>query len=173
MDLLTFISTAIESLAWPVVVIAALCLFRPPLTALINAIKDAKFKVSTGDTTLEGELNTVRQKLEKVSEKQLAEPIKQLASSSPARAIEESWLELKKTAAGSISETTEMAPLKIADMLVDKNILTRREAEAFYKLFEINDEVTKPGSRYVTDPSSASAYGSLAQTLSEKIRKNT
>jgi hypothetical protein len=134
---MTFTSKAIESLAWPVVLVAVLWLFRPPLTALINAIKDAKFKVSKGDTTIEGELNTVREKLEKVQEKQLPEPIKQLVSSSPARAIEESWRGLEKTAATSLSATMVMAPLKMADALVDKNILNQREAEAFYKLFEI------------------------------------
>ncbi len=173
MDLLTFFSKAIESLAWPAVVVVALWLFRSPLTALLEAIKDAKFKISKGETTIEGELNTVREKLPSAPAKPLPEPIKQLVIKSPPRAIEEMWVDLEKTAAKSLSATTQLAPLKIADMLVDRNILNQQEAEAFYRLYEIKDEVTKPGSRFVTDVSSASTYGSLAQTLSEKIKKRT
>lgn len=171
MDLMTFISKAIEDLAWPAVVVMVLCLFRSPLTDLINTIKDAKFKLSKGEMILEGELSTVREKIEKVQEKQLPEQIKQLASSSPKQAIEESWRDLQAAAVKSVAATPATAPLKIADMLIDKNILTEPEAEAFFKLFEINEQIARPQSRYVTAPGSASDYSSLALTLSDKISK--
>lgn len=59
MVILTFLSKVIKGRAW--LVIFALLLFRP--------IEHAKFKVSNGETIIEGELNTVCEKLEKVPEK--------------------------------------------------------------------------------------------------------
>jgi hypothetical protein len=59
MVILTFLSKVIKGRAW--LVIFALLLFRP--------IEHAKFNVSNGETIIEGELNTVCEKLEKVPEK--------------------------------------------------------------------------------------------------------
>lgn len=171
MDFLTFLSNVIENLAWPGVVIGAFLLFRKPLTELLNAIKEAKFRIERGGTTIEGELNTVRQKVPGVSEQTVPEHVKKLATSSPAQAIETSWHDLEESATAAASISMGMSPIKIADTLIDKQILDEHEAEAFYRLYEIKDEATRPGTGLVTDVSSASAYSSIAYTLSEKIKQ--
>ncbi len=173
MDILTFLSKAIESLAWPGVIIVALFLFRTPISSLLDAIKEAKLKIAKkkGGLTIEGELNTVREKLEKAPSKALPEPVKKLAATSPTQAIETSWRDLEQSATATMSVATHMSPLKIADMLLDRKILNENEAEAFYKLYEIKSEATKPESAFTTDVSSAATYSSLAYTLSEKIKK--
>ncbi|CAN5844199.1 hypothetical protein BH20PSE1_BH20PSE1_17050 [soil metagenome] len=167
LDFLTFLSKAVDSLAWPAAVLAALWFFRTPFVALLEAIKEAKFKIASGGTTIEGELNTVREKLEKGP----AGQVKKLVSASPTKAIETSWQELEQSAAASLSVSTQLAPLRIADLLLEKDILNEKEAEAFYKLYEIKDEATRPNSKFLTDVSSASTYSSLAHTLSEKIKQ--
>lgn len=171
MDILTFLSKAIENLSWPIVVVTVLWLFRSPFTALLNAIKDAKFKISRGETTIEGELNTVREKIKKVSEKPLPERVKKSISESPIQAIESSWRDLEQTATATVAVSTPLSLLKIADLLIDKNFLSEKEAEAFYRLYEIKDEATKPCSRYITDAGSALTYSNLAYTLSERIKE--
>src|SRR5450759_3819723 len=153
MDILTFITKVVESIAWPVVVVAVLTLFRSPITDLINAIKDAKFKYSKGETTIEGELNTVRKKLGAAAKTFLPELVKKLEAASPSETIEKSWHDLEQTAASSMAISSQISPFRIADMLVDKSILSEKEAEAFYRLYEIKDEVTKPDSSFVTDVS--------------------
>ena len=44
MDVVTFISKAIESLAWPSFVLFALYLFREPLSVIIQSLKRIKYK---------------------------------------------------------------------------------------------------------------------------------
>jgi hypothetical protein len=172
MDFLTFVSNLIETIAWPSVVIAILVLFRTPITELINAIKEAKFKITKGETTIEGELNTVRKKMGEVKATSVPEKVEKLIAKSPQKAIESSWDDLVQTTSASLSlSTAAMAPLKMADTLVEERILSESEAEAFFKLYEIKDELLKPDSRFITDVSSASNYSSLAYALSDKIKE--
>lgn len=176
MDILTFVSKAIENLAWPIVLITSLWLFRLPLSALLDAIKEAKLKIARekGGITIEGELNTIREKIEKSPEKALPDHVQKLVASSPKRAIEESWRDLEQSATAAIPVSTTLptitTPIKIADMLLDKKILNQNEAEAFLKLYELKTYATKPGSMYVTDTSTATAYSNLAYSLAEKFK---
>jgi hypothetical protein len=170
-DFLTFLSKVVDSLAWPAMFLTALWLFRTSLVALLEAIKEAKFKIASGGTTIEGELNTVREKLEKGLAKPVPEQLEKLVSTSPTKAVETSWQELKQSAAASLSVSTQSPPLRIADLLLEKDILNEKEAEAFYKLYEIEEEATRPNSKFLTDVSSASTYSSLAYALSEKIKQ--
>lgn len=170
MDFLTFLSNAIESLAWPGAIIAILWLFRDSLRRLIDAILSATFKYEKGDLTIAGELNTVREKLSSNIETEPPGDIRSLAESSPVKAIDKSWHDLEASATSATSISTSVSPIKIADTLIDKNILSESEAEAFYKLYEIQEAATKPDSTIITDASSASAYSGIAYGLSKKIK---
>jgi len=170
MDVLTFLAKVIDSVAWPAVVVTILWLFRPPLISLINAIKEAKFKIFRGETTIEGELNTVREKIEAAPKAALPDPIKQLATQSPNQAIERSWKNLEQTASAAVSASASLPVLRIADLLIENKVLEAPEAEAFFKLYEIQKEAIRPEGRYVADVSSATSYGSLAYALSKRIK---
>ena len=170
MDILKFLSTVIGYLAWPIVVVSMLCLFRSPLTELINAIKEAKFKISKGETTIEAELNTVHEIIQEVPI--ISKEAKKIAVESPTKVIEYSWKELEN-ALNSKSISTALPPMKIAVSLVDKYILDEREAEAFYKLSEIKDKALKPEYKYMFDVSSASTYSSLATSMADIITKKS
>jgi hypothetical protein len=170
MDALTFASKAIESLVWPAVVLVVLFGFRAPISGLIDAIKEAKFKVKTGSTTIEGTLGTIREKLKKALTRPLPPPMKDLVESNPVEAIDASWRSLETTANSSVSAGIQIAPIKLAGLLLEKNVLSEDEADAFYKLYEIRNEVKTPGAPVVSNVSSAS-YSSLANALTETIKK--
>lgn len=169
MDLLTFLSNIIDSLAWPGVIITTLWIFRQPLSQLIDAIRNAKFKYEKGGISIEGELNTVREKAPSIVEQEPPEDIRNLAISSPVKAIDKSWHDLEASATTAASISTSVPPIKIADTLIDQKILTQSEAEAFYKMYEIQEAATKPCSKVITDASSASAYSGIAHGLTAKI----
>ncbi|MCU7883827.1 MAG: hypothetical protein KZQ82_06460 [Candidatus Thiodiazotropha sp. (ex Lucinoma annulata)] len=169
MDFLTFLANIIDNLAWPGLIFATLWLFKVPLGLLIDAIRNAKFKYIRGETSIEGELNTIREMNPSIEEREPPDNVKTLAESSPLKAISESWRKLEASASTATAMPSFEPPIKIADTLIDKNILSISETEAFYKLFEIQKEVTKPDSRLITDVSSASTYSSIAYGLSDKI----
>lgn len=170
MDILTFLSNVIDGLAWPGSLLVALWLFRRPLSSLIDAVRNAKFRYAKGETSIEGELETIREKVPTLPQTQPPHEVRGLSQSSPLQAIDKSWEHLEASAIAAASISMPVLPLKVAGTLIDKNILTPTEAEAFYRMYEIRKEVTKPGTRFITDTSSASAYSSLAYGLSERIR---
>lgn len=54
----------IRALAWPVVVVLAILLFRGPLTRLIDAIEN--FKLKAGNVEVEGSIASARRAIEKI-----------------------------------------------------------------------------------------------------------
>lgn len=146
------------------------CDISRPITELIRVIKDAKFKIEKNGITLEGELSIAHQKVPNASINKVPKDIKDLATSSPNKAIERSWHDLEESATAAASISTQISPIKLADTLIDKSILTEPEAEALYQLHEIQQQVKSPSSKFITDVSSASNYSSIAYSLTEKIR---
>ena len=110
-----------------------------------------------------------REKVPGASEKKVPQDVKALATSSPVKAIERSWHDLEESATAAASITTHVSPIKLAGTLIDKSILTEQEAQALYQLHEIQQQVIKPGTKIITDVSSASNYSNIAYALSEKI----
>lgn len=169
MDFLTFLSNIINSVALPGSILVALWIFRIPLTELLNAITNAKFRYSKGETTIEAELNALREKTPSIQEIDPPEEILNLVKTSPTKAINRSWKDLEASATAAASVSTPSSPIKIADMLLDKNILSQNEAEAFYKMHEIQEATTHSDSKFITDVSSASLYSGIAYGLTQKI----
>lgn len=169
MDIFTFLLKAIELLVWPAVVVFLLYLFREPLADLLDALRHATLKYKKGDTTLEAKLDTVRNKLPTTLPKRIPKRVEELAKSSPPMAVESSWYELADRARTSVAASDQVAPLNLASLLMQRGKLSENEAGAFYRLFELKDEVTRPGSTVVTDVSSATSYGRIAYALADKI----
>lgn len=171
MDILTFLTKVIDSLVWPIVVVAALGLFRAPLSALIDSLRNATLKWKKGDSTFEARLDTVRKELkdvtatasQKVTPPPAVEPSQQI--------IEKSWRELESTAASTLSTSGGVPPLKLANMLLERKILNEKEADAFYRLYELRTDALTSNSGTYTDVSSGSAFSSVAGSLAYEIKK--
>jgi len=169
LDGLTFLLKALEVLRWPVFFGVFIIFFRVPLSRLIDALRTATIQYKSEKTTLEAKLETVREVLGPTPLKPAPKKIEELARESPPKAVEVAWNDLYDRARASLSATGKMAPIDVAGLLSSRHILLENEAIAFYKLFELKDEVTKPGSPVATDTSSSAAYGTIAHTLAERI----
>jgi len=169
MDFFTFISNVVDSLAWPGLIFMALWIFKKPLGELIDAIKNAKFKIEKNGTTVEAELFTVRKSLEGLKVKQAPSDIKKLSESSPAEAINISWKNLEQKAKEAALSSNEASPIEIAGTLINKKIFSPEEGNAFYKMYEIREKAKESGGKEITDVSSASTYSDIAFGLSKKI----
>lgn len=169
MDILTFLSSIIDSLAWPGFIFGVIWFFRMPLAKLIDAIRDATFKYNKGDISVEVQLNTVREKAPSIEAQTPPQEVSKLVKSSPSEAIDRAWQLLEVSASAATSTSMPAPPLKIAEALMESQIFTPNEAEAFYKMYEIREEANKPHRKPYTDVSSASAYTDLAYGMQKSI----
>ncbi|PZN71654.1 MAG: hypothetical protein DM484_25895 [Candidatus Methylumidiphilus alinenensis] len=97
MDKLTFISEIIKSLAWPLVAITGICVFRNEIKRLISKIK--KGKIGTSEFEFEKELEVLSEKTFKTENPpKITEREKALAASDPNGAIIKTWLEIEHSA---------------------------------------------------------------------------
>ena len=164
MDIITFLSKVIDSLAWPGVVMLLAYMFRLPLTNLINRIRSIykegnKFGLKLGSMT---------QSNPDASEKNVPEEVKSLSRKLPIKAVEKSWETLEDTAVGATQISMPSSLTTIAGTLVNNNILTKQEAEIFFELGNLKDEALS-GKEIITDVSSGS-YANIAYTLAGKIK---
>jgi hypothetical protein len=118
-------------------------------------------------TSIETELDTIREKTPSIPETKLPTEVQSLAKTSPLEAVDKSWKHLRDRAAEVASVESSVTPIKIADVLIDKGVLNRNEAEAFYRMYQIQENALKMDC--FTDVSSATTYSGIAYGLSEKI----
>ena len=148
MDILTFISSIITSIAWPTAVFGVAFLLRGKISELIPLIKKLKYK--------EFELEFA-QALEDIKRKEADLPVQSnskrledlslLAELSPRAAILESWLAVEVAVLQlglksdiSSEHVTSSNSGKIAYVLEARSIITKEEANLFKKLRELRNK---------------------------------
>lgn len=144
MDILTFISEIIRTLAWPIVVLIIFITLRNPLSRVISLLDRMKYK------DLELEFGRKMEELAKEAKKELPKLVKtdkakehlyDLAKVSPRSAILEAWLLVEEAAISKIekkkvkiSAATKKSPLGLAQTLANNNILDDQKQQIFNKL---------------------------------------
>ncbi len=164
MDILTFISNLIDTLAWPIVVIFIAFIFRSPLTNLINRIRSVE---KDGDK-YRVDLDKATKDIKDISEKNVPREVQTLVHESPKEALQRSWVDLETSASSATNLSLGSSPLKIADTLVATNYLSENEGQAYYELAKLKNEALGEKT-YITD-STSGYYASVAYTLANKIK---
>jgi len=186
MGWLTFISSVISSLAWPVTVIVAFFLLKNNLGSLFPFIERLKYK----DFELE-----FRKSIEKLVEKsktaipapveehrsspasQLRDRLFNIAEISSRSAIIEAWLQVESAAADVIENrklTTSfkrtIAPLRFAELLSRNEILDSSQMEIFHKLRDLRNKAVHIGdATFILEE--VAEYIDLALSLASEIRR--
>lgn len=183
MDLLTFIASIVESLAWPGVVIGALLYLRKELPGIMRSIRKFKYK------DVEVEFGIAAKAL--AEETKIAVPesshdlllrgqsfdaienrLKSLSELAPRAAILEAWLLVEATAADYLRLHAEVklsslaGPMRLFDGLRQVGILTPPQEAAFEKLRKLrNDAVHIPEAEFT--PTAVANYieSALAMAL--------
>ncbi len=164
MDILTFLSKIFESLSWPGTVLLLAWFFRNPVTNLINRIRSFHKEGDKFSVKLDAAIQSVPD----ASEKHIPDDVKSLTHQLPIKAVEKSWEALEETATYATQISMSPSLSKIADTLINKDLLTKQEAKTFYDLGKLKDEALS-GNAVITDVSSGS-YASIAYTLADKIK---
>jgi hypothetical protein len=151
MDDLTFFANIISSLAWPIVVIVAIVIYRVPISQVILSLKRIKYQDLELD--FEKELAQLKSEVEQVAIPQAEEPnrgrelpaatslqsqIEQVASISPASAVALAWAavdsELQKAImrlAISPDYPPHLSPLRHIELLKEQKLI---DAEMYHIL---------------------------------------
>ena len=185
MNWLQFIAAVVDSVVWPIVVIAVFLLLKNQLPILFPFVERLKYK------GLEVEFRESVQQLSEQShsalpalvfDEQTDEPrnrLYALAEVSPRSAILEAWLEVEAAAAKSLQikepslapKVRMAAPLRIGNMLTRHGILNEDQLLVFHRLRDLRNKAV-----HITDATfrlnEVSEYIGLAASLAAQIRKS-
>lgn len=158
MDVLTFISKIVESLAWPTIVAGVLVYFRKDFPSIGRSLKKLKVKdleVEFGNAVRELAVETERAVSQSIDERiaagsdedsAIAKRLFSIADVSPRAAILEAWLVVEAAAASALTKAgspairPEAGPLKIQVGLRQGGILTPPQEVAFDHLRRIRNQ---------------------------------
>jgi hypothetical protein len=184
MDTLTFVSSLVGSLVWPVVVIVLLVLLRPRLEGLADRLQELSLPGGT-KAKFEKRLDAARRESEKVSaggrsakrksgsdKSLLNDPYVALATSHPDLAILESFKEVEHV----IMEFWDKVPgvkkvwMDALQPLVSEGLLSAPDIDLFHHVRILRNLATHAGEKRITT-AEAIEYRSLCQTLSTRFRE--
>ena len=185
MNWLQFIATMVDSLAWPITVIAVVLLLKSRLPVLLSFVERLKYRgfeleFRKGVQQLLSEQS--RSALPALADEQTDEPrnrLYALAELSPRSAILLAWLEVEAAAAetlqikepGLAPKMRMAVPLRIGNMLTRNGILSADQLRVFYRLRELRNEAV-----HISDATfplnEVSEYIGLAASLAAQIRKS-
>ncbi|MFM4917770.1 hypothetical protein NRL00_09465 [Aeromonas dhakensis] len=157
MDYLTFISKAIESLAWPVTIITLIFLIRKELPEIVRLLrrfkyKDIELEFGAATKAIANEIKEVVPAIQKnmkiagMSKSEIKLRLDAIAELAPRAAILEAWLQVEAAAADVIRQkglgasTPYPAPLRLRESLQKSGILNTRQLAIFEQLRTLRNE---------------------------------
>ncbi len=181
MDWLTFITKLVEALAWPVVVLIAVSLFRQPIIDLIPTLRRFRYK--------EFEMEFGRELLEtqhRVAVIRPTEPqvrladvetfarLHHVAAAAPSAAVLEAWREVERATAevaSSYGLTATGGSWELFLGLHNQKVLDSTEMEALEGLRKLRNKVAHARDGEVSE-AQALQYAEIALTMAERIRRS-
>ncbi|HFD32537.1 MAG TPA: hypothetical protein ENJ28_07550 [Gammaproteobacteria bacterium] len=184
MDWLTFFSSIVNSLAWPVTVVVIIWLLKDNISRIFPFIQ--KFKYKDFEIEFSRSIRELSEKSESAIEhppenlEYLVSPSKDklylLAEVSPRSAILEAWLLVEMAAVevikkqGLISKHRMMGPLKIGQYLRKAQVLNEEQLEIYNKLRHLRNQAV-----HVADTSfnldEVKEYIDLALSMAYQLEK--
>jgi len=184
MNILTFISDIVSSLAWPVTTIVLVALLRRPIVDLIPLLKKLKYKeleleFSQEISELKYEVETIaKEKGEKVSLVTAdSEPLLDLVSYSTRAAIMESWIAVESAAVETAAsfwgvpsgESFKNIP-QLGEYLLQCKAIDEKQLVVFNKLKQLRNKAAHAQDLNLSEKD-AKSYVQLASELAGYIRK--
>lgn len=184
MDLLTFLSDLVKSLAWPVTAVVLVVLLRKPIVELIPLLKRLKYKeleleFSQEVSELKAEADAIaKEKGEPPpSDVQGSEQLLDLVSFSARAAIMEAWLEVETAAVNTASSFWGVSSSgafknmpQLGEYLLQCKVIDKNQLAVFNKLWKLRNKAAHALELDLNE-SDARAYVKLATDLAQHIRK--
>ncbi|EDY82467.1 hypothetical protein VDG1235_2089 [Verrucomicrobiia bacterium DG1235] len=186
MDWKTFISSLIDSLAWPIAVVAILVFFHREISRLIPRITKFKHKDTEIDFTRQVEELSQKeeiktQRTEKKEDQLKAEfdHLVRLADVSPRSAVIESWRQLESSAAEALialdpdfSAYGPKNPLEVSRILRKKEVLSESEFRDFNKLRKLRNQAAH-ADEFDLSGTPVEAYIDISLTMANHLKRKS
>lgn len=189
MNLLQFISSLIDSLAWPATVFAIVCLLRRPLSNLIPGLRRLRYRDL--DVQFGHQVEAVQRELQKVPAPALPAPgrrspieralleeapgyYESIADVSPRAAVLEAWISFETSArsgASLLDLTQPDRPVPVHALLATlehEGIITESEAHALSKLRALRNELVHNADVHVS-AADATRYAATIRLVSQNL----
>lgn len=157
MDVLTFISQLVSTLAWPAVVVGAMLFLRRELPQLVASLRKLRFKeveVEFGEAAEQVAIETSSAvplpkpdtKLSGENEQDVEAQLNSIADLSPRAAVLEAWLRVEAAAVALIRKRGANAvgptpgPLRLRQALLQTNVLTPSQLGVYQSLHKLRNE---------------------------------
>ncbi|WP_338544714.1 hypothetical protein V6W80_15185 [Pseudomonas benzopyrenica] len=183
MDVLTFTSTTIKSLAWPTVVIFLVLMLKKPITEIVPLLRKLKYKeleIEFSDAVAELKAEASTSILDAgtptTPETQPQNRLLQLVNLSTRAAILEAWLEVE-TAAAAVASSFWNKPrmdtfrnyAKLGDYLLQCKVIDTKQLEIFNRLKELRNKAAHAEELNLSK-NDARSYVELASALAAHIK---
>lgn len=177
MDLLTFASKVIESLAWPIASVVLVALLRKEIGKLAPFLK--KLKAGPVEAEFERDVRALQESTPEPAKEASVKPtdtasknfLFQLAELHPRSAILESWVRVEAAARALLESKTIAAPkpsylpaARLAEPLAQHEFITQGQVTLFHELRRLRNEVAH-AQGFEPTFESARAYIDLASFL--------
>ena len=182
MDLLTFLSELIKSLAWPVTAIVLVILLRKSIIELIPLLKRLKYKeleleFSQEVTELKAEAEAIAKEKGEPSPSESSDQLLDLVSFSARAAIMEAWIEVESAAVTTASSFWGVSSSgafrnmpKLGEYLLQCNVIDQKQLSVFNKLRQLRNKAAHTQDLDLNE-NDARSYVQLASDLAKHIRK--
>jgi len=184
MDILTFISELIKSVAWPVTAVALVALLRKPIVELIPLLRRLKYKeleleFAQEILELKAEAAVIAQEKGEEAPSGSSTPsnLLNLVAFSTRAAIMEAWLEVESAAVsvassfwGQSSSDTFKNTQKLGEYLLQCKVIDEKQLDVFNKLRQLRNKATHAQELNLSE-NDARSYVQLASDLAKHIRK--
>jgi len=183
MDIYTFITKLVESLAWPISVIAILILLRNPIYQLIPLIR--KFRYKEFEFEFSEKLNEIKQESKEMaienfeeSKNERLEKYLSLLEISPKSAIVEAWSNLEKALIecgirnGLVKEMNSSKSITgRAILLQEKGIISENQLKMFSSLQTLRSRAIHNEETFEVSTQNAKEYVGTALLLALNLNK--
>jgi len=184
MDVLTFLSELIKSLAWPVTTIILVFLLRKPIVEFIPLLKRLKYKEL--ELEFSQEVSELKAEVEAVAKEKGEEPplvsvrseqLLELVSFSTRAAIMEAWSEVESASVTIASSFWGESPSctfrnmpKLGEYLLQCKVIDQKQLSVFNKLRQLRNKVAHAQDMDLSEKD-ARSYVQLASDLAKHIRE--
>jgi hypothetical protein len=183
MDCLTFIASLVESLAWPVTVIALVALLKDEIVKIAPFLK--RFKAGPIEAEFERDVKELKESTQTqgtATTSQVENPatknfLYQLAELHPRSAILESWVRLEAAARAALSSNGSVSgnyipAARLAEPLARAELVTEGQVTLYHELRRLRNEVAH-AVHFYPPHESARAYIDLAAFLQSHLEGQT
>jgi uncharacterized protein YutE (UPF0331/DUF86 family) len=189
MDIFTFISKVIDSLAWPATIALGIFLVRKQLPEIARSLKSIKFK--DFEMTFEREVREAAAEVKEALsawdaaskpgfefESVSSQHMTSVSHYSQSAAMLEAWLKVESAAADFAakrhpnSAPKYPSPLKLKEILVKAGIFNNRQADAFDALRKIRNQLVHVVNVQF-DEDTVAEYLASAETMARYIAEQT